>query len=68
MASKNFPSWILSLIVSVLGPLMSLLTPSIKGELTSFVQGLYAKAKETSNPVDDVLVKFVAALLDIEVE
>ena len=65
MASR-FPGWIINLLVTVLGPLVGLLTPTIKGELTSFVQGLFAKAKKTDNPVDDVFVRFLAALLDIE--
>jgi hypothetical protein len=66
MASKKFPSWILNLIVSVLGPLISLLTPQIKDALTEFVQNLYDKAQGTDNPVDDVFVRFLAALLDVE--
>jgi hypothetical protein len=66
MASKKFPSWILNLIVSVLGPLISLLTPQIKEALTEFVQNLYDKAQATDNPVDDVFVRFLAALLDVD--
>jgi len=64
--AKKMPGWVISLIVSVLGPLLNLITPMLKEQLTSFVVSLYEKAKETSNPIDDIFVRFLAAVLAID--
>lgn len=67
MASK-FPSWVLNLIVSVLGPLVGLITPQLKEAIAAFVRDLANKAKETESPLDDIFVKVLAALLDVDLE
>ncbi len=67
MASK-MPHWIVNLIVSVLGPLISLVSPMLKAEITEAVKKLYDKAKESDTPIDDIFVRFLAAILDVTLE
>jgi hypothetical protein len=67
MASK-MPHWIINLIVSVLGPLIGLISPMLKGEIAAAVQKLYEKAKESDSPIDDIFVRFLAAILDVTLE
>jgi uncharacterized membrane protein YqgA involved in biofilm formation len=67
MASK-MPHWIINLIVSVLGPLIGLISPMLKAEITEAVKKLYEKAKETDSPIDDIFVRFLAAILDVTLE
>ncbi len=67
MAAK-FPSWIVNLLVSLLGPIVGLLTPQLRGLIESTLKDWYAKAKETESPFDDVLVRIIAALLDVPLE
>ena len=64
--AKKMPGWIVNLIITVLAPLVNLLTPMLKEELTDFVVKLYEKAKGTDNPIDDLFVKFLAGLLEID--
>jgi hypothetical protein len=68
MATKSVPGWIVNLIVSLLGPLLAALTPSLKAALTDAIKHLYLNAHESSSPIDDIFVRFLAALLDIELE
>jgi len=68
MATKTLPSWIINLIVSLLGPLLAALTPTLKAALTDSIKDLYVKAQDSSSPLDDIFVRFLAALLDIELE
>jgi len=65
MAFK-LPDWILNLIVAVLSPLVSIITPQLKAAIDSFVKDLYAKAKETASPIDDIFVRVLAALLEVD--
>lgn len=66
--AKGFPTWVVNLIVSVLGPLLSLVSPMLKGEIETFIRKLYDTAKESDSPLDDIFVKFLAALLDVDLE
>ena len=66
MAQLKLPSWIIGLIVSVLGPLLGAVTPQLKGSIQDFIVNLYAKARETDSPIDDVFVRFLAALLSVD--
>jgi hypothetical protein len=68
MATKTLPGWIINLIVSLLGPLLAALTPSLKLALTDAVKDLFVKAQESPSPIDDIFVRFLAALLDIELD
>ena len=65
MATK-LPGWIIQLIVSLLGPLLAAMTPQLKSMLAAFVADLHEGAKTTDSPIDDIFVRFLAALLEIE--
>lgn len=67
-SSFKLPNWIVGLLATLLGPLMAALTPQLKEGIKDFVVNLYAKAKETSSPIDDIFVRFLAALLDVDLE
>lgn len=56
------------LLAMVLQAIIGIVSPEIRELLTEQVQLLYQRAKDTSNPLDDVLVKALAALLQIELE
>jgi len=63
---KGFTKFILKIAVSMLGPLLTLITPQLKQALSDFVIGLAQQAKATESPFDDALVATLATLLDIE--
>ena len=60
-------TWIIELVVKVLGLILPVMTPSIRTALEKFLKELYAKAKESPNPWDDFVVKFLMRILGIEV-
>lgn len=45
------------------GTIVTNISPVLIGEFTAFVDRLDAKAKETSNPYDDIAVGLLKALL-----
>ena len=53
------PKWLVSILVAVLGAILSVVSPKIREELENFVSHLEEKAKETPNPADDMLVDFL---------
>lgn len=55
-------------LVRILQIIIGVVSPTIRDLLTESVQKLYDKAKETKNNVDDVFVKLLADLLQIDVE
>lgn len=59
-------SWIITLIVTVLKPIMGILTPMLREELEKFALKFYAKAESTDNPWDDFLAEFLLKILGIE--
>ena len=56
---------ILSMLAMVLGPLMRLLTPTIKTALEKALGELWKKAIATSNPIDDLFVGFLFDILGL---
>lgn len=60
-------TWIINLLVTVLKPIMSILTPMIRQELEKFALSFYAKAEATPNPWDDFLAGFLVKMLGLEV-
>lgn len=60
-------TWIINLVVTVLKPIMSILTPMIREELEKFALKFYAKAESTDNPWDDFLAEFMLKILGIPV-
>ncbi len=59
---------ILKLALPVLPQIMKLVTPILRETLEGFIEDLYAKAKATPNPVDDVLVGILAGLVGVEIQ
>ena len=60
-------TWIINLLINVLGSILPVLTPMIKESLSAFLTDLYKKAVETPNPWDDFVVKFLLRILSIPV-
>lgn len=60
-------TWIIQLLVQIFSTVLPLITPSLKAALEEFLLELYQKAKETANPWDDFLVKFLLRMLNISV-
>lgn len=60
-------TWIIQLLVQIFSTILPVITPSLKGALEEFLLELYQKAKETANPWDDFLVKFLLRMLSITV-
>ena len=57
---------IFKLIISIMPTILTLVTPEIREMLEDFMGRWWIKAKETPNKFDDFLVKFLAAILKIE--
>ena len=60
-------TWIINILIQVFSTILPVITPQLNKELTEFLVGLYNKAKETSNPWDDFLVKFLLRILAIPI-
>jgi len=58
----------LTIIQDIIAPLFSMLAPELKSELTSFLQALYIKAKATTSPADDMVIKLIADILSIDLK
>ena len=58
---------IIRIIGLFLKPLLNLASPMIKAELQKLLQTWYGKAKGTENPIDDLLVEFIADLLGVNI-
>ncbi|MBA7618693.1 hypothetical protein ES703_26024 [subsurface metagenome] len=54
--------WILRIITMVL----SVMTPELRENMTSFVKNMEAAAKKTPNPWDDIFVGLLKSLLGIK--
>ena len=54
------------LLVMVLMGVIGVATPEIKKLLEEFILRLWEKAKATPNPFDNMLVKIIAGILDID--
>lgn len=58
-------TWIINLLVTVLKPIMEILTPMIRAELEKLVVKFYQKAEATDNPWDDFLAEFLLKMLGL---
>jgi hypothetical protein len=58
-------TWLLKILMAVLGPLFALLTPVIKAALTEFLTNLYKDCLATPNPYDDLVVGMLLDILGI---
>ena len=57
-----------TIVATLLSALVGALSPQIKKLLDDFLNDLYQRAVKTTNPVDDILVKFLADMLGVEIE
>ncbi len=60
------PEWLVSILVAVLGAILSVVSPKIREAITNFILDLEKKAKETPNPADDMLVDFLKHIFKIQ--
>ena len=60
-------TWIIGILVQIFSTIMPIITPQLKKELEDFLVGMYNKAKETPNPCDDLLLKFLLRMLSISI-
>jgi hypothetical protein len=58
-------TWLLNLLVPLLGQLIKLVSPAIMAELGALATQLYLKAMATPNPWDDMLCGFLLDILGI---
>jgi len=57
----------LILLNLLLNTILPAITPALKDLLGEYALAFYWKAKETSNPMDDVLATFILDILDIPI-
>lgn len=60
-------TWIITMLMQIFSTIMPIITPSLKKALEEFLLELYEKAKETTNPWDDFLLKFLLRILGIPI-
>ena len=66
MASFSW-KWLIGLIAIVLKPLLKAMTPTIEGEMEKALLGVYKAALATPNPIDDLAMKFILDIVDIDI-
>lgn len=59
---------VVSLVSKIVIALMSVVSKEIKYLLQSYIKDLYRRAKQTSNPADDLFIEFIAEILCVELE
>ena len=59
--SMAFPAW----LIPIIGQLLKVLTPTLSTLLRDFALQFYARARETSNPFDDVAASLLLGILGI---
>jgi len=59
--------WVIRLVLLLLKPIMTIVTPTLRKELESFLVAYYKKAEETENPWDDFLALFLLNIFDVSV-
>jgi hypothetical protein len=57
--------WLIQILVNLIGPILSLISPAIKAALNEFLTNLYLDALKTPNPWDDFLVGLLLDILAI---
>ena len=60
-------TWIVNLLVTVLKPIMEILTPMIREELEKLAVKFYEKAEATPNPWDDFIAELLLKILGLPV-
>lgn len=60
-------TWLIALLQKILETILEIVTPDIMEALRKFLLELYQKAKETANPWDDFLLRFLLRILGIPV-
>jgi len=60
-------TWLIEILIKALSALLVAVTPALREVLKDFLLEYYEKAKETANPWDDFLAKFLLRILGIEV-
>jgi len=55
----------MNIIAEIIKKVIGLISPELRGILVSAIDQLDKKAKETSNPYDDIIVMILKALLSI---
>ena len=58
-------SLIVGLVLKLVTPIMSVVTPTLRHELQDWLVEYYKRAEETSNPWDDILAGFLLDVLGI---
>ncbi|MBA7624888.1 hypothetical protein ES703_32302 [subsurface metagenome] len=59
------PNWLTLLLTAVITVLLKNASPMIRDKIKEFLGMLEKKAKETDNPVDDLLVDFLKRIFRI---
>ena len=60
-------TWVIELIIKIFSLILPVVTPELRKMLEKFLLEFYAKAKETPNPWDDFLAKFLLRILGIDI-
>lgn len=60
-------SWIIQLLVTVLKPILNILTPMIREELEKLAIKFWEKAETTDNPWDDFIAEFILRILGMPI-
>jgi len=59
--------WLINLVVSILRPLVDIVSPTLRKELEDFLIDFYNKSMETENPYDDFLARFLLRIFAIPI-
>lgn len=60
-------SWLINLLVAIIGPLLNIITPKLREELSKLLTTFYLHAESTDNPWDDFLAEFLLRALGFPV-
>ena len=60
------PAIVGTLLIPILMQILKMMTPTLRAELVTFIQGWTERAYATPNKWDDVAVKLVAAILSVD--
>lgn len=55
-----------SLLITVLMGVVRVISPELRELIEKVIKTLYDRALATDNPIDDILVKLIAELLDVD--
>lgn len=57
---------IVKIVLALLKPLMSIITPKVEGELEKWLRAFHKRCLLTPNPWDDILSGFLCDIFDVE--